>query len=250
MLDSVRNLARTNALKALGRVISGGIDLIFPVFCQGCGREGWYLCLACQTLIEAPIHRCLVCGKNSPLGQIHSECQSKKIGLTGLMIAAEYRAPAVRNLIWHLKYNSVKDISKTLALLMADFLANNDLVDYFAQSIVVAVPIHASRFRFRGFNQSMEIASQLAKNLGMEMTALLSKTKNTTRQVELTRDARLENIKNTFAVDPRFDGEKLRGRKILLIDDVATTGATLNECALTLKQFAPAEIWGLVVARN
>jgi len=170
------------------------------------------------------------------------------MALTGLMIAAEYSVPAIRNLVWQMKYNSVKDISETLAVLMADLLVKTGVVDYFAQSLVIPVPMYKNRIRFRGFNQAEEIARHFSANLGLEYAGVLRKSRSTTRQVELEKKLRLENLKGAFELQDT--NEQLRGRKIILIDDVATTGSTLNECALVLKKSDPAEIWGLVVARN
>ena len=172
------------------------------------------------------------------------------MALSGLMVAADYQNPAIKNLIWHLKYNSVKDISDTLAMIMADHLVGSDLVDYFHEALVVPVPAHRQRQRFRGFNQAAEIGKRLARNLNLEYAPVLIKTEKTDRQVDLEKGQRLENVKGVFAADPEFDAKKLSGRSVLLIDDVATTGATLNECAQVLRPHNPSEIWGLVVARN
>ncbi|OGE79123.1 MAG: hypothetical protein A2751_05785 [Candidatus Doudnabacteria bacterium RIFCSPHIGHO2_01_FULL_46_14] len=166
------------------------------------------------------------------------------------MVAAEYRTPAVRNLIWQLKYNSVRDISQTIALVMADFIIKNDLADYFAQSTIIAVPTHKKRLRFRGFNQAEEISRHFAASLGLEYCEALVKSKPTTRQVDLQKNERLENLKGVFEPYTSLQTEKVLGKKIILVDDVATTGTTLNECALALQKLEPAEIWGLVVARN
>ena len=226
------------------------LDLLFPITCQSCGAEGEYLCLACQTRIEMPIHRCPACSRNSLLGRLHDECAHGKMALAGLMVAAEYRQDAVRDLIWQLKYNSVADISATLALLMADFFIKNDLVEYFSGSLVVPVPMHKRRQRMRGFNQADLIGSALAKKMNMQFRPALQKIKNTTRQVDLEKDQRLSNVAGAFALAQPINAQLFAGRKILLVDDVATTGATLNECALALQDLSPAEIWGLVVARN
>src|SRR3989344_2067098 len=254
LLDPVRNLARACAPSGLlGRAISNGVDLVFPSFCQGCAVEGIYLCLPCQNAIDSPIHRCLRCGKNSPLGQVHAECADSKTALSGLMVAAEYSHPAVRNLIWQLKYNSVREISKTMGLVMADFIIKNDLADYFSQSIVIPVPTHKKRLRFRGFNQAEEIAKHFAANLGMEYCEALIKSRPTTRQVELERKQRIENLRGAFALNNKVFNTlniTLSTKKFILIDDVATTGTTLAECAQALRALEPAETWGLVVARN
>lgn len=223
------------------------LDLLFPVYCQGCNAEGGYLCLACQQKINPPITRCPACAKNSFLGRTHTECRSRNFVLDGLLVATRYEEPAIRNLIWNLKYNSVKAIAPVLALILADFFVSTDLLDYFANSVVIPVPLHKRRERWRGFNQSELLARAFAARLGFAFEPLLEKTKNAKSQVDMQRAERLENVKGLFRSKTY---PSLGERKVILIDDVATTGATLNECAKVLKEQKPSEVWGLVVARN
>jgi ComF family protein len=223
------------------------LDLIFPAVCQGCSLEGTYLCLNCQGKLKAPLERCLVCGKNSLLGLTHPECRSRDVALTGLMVAADYHAESIRKLIWHLKYNSVFDIAASFGTLMTDYLTSRDLLEYFGGAAVVPVPLHEKRLRTRGFNQAEAIAKRFAENLRLDYLPILHRVKNTASQVDLPREERLQNIADAFIAEIR---PSLGERKILLIDDVATTGATLNECAKVLRHQEVGEVWGLVVARN
>lgn len=225
------------------------LDLIFPVYCQGCGGEGAYLCVTCQGLILEPNQRCIVCNKNSLLGRTHPDCSSQS-ALAGLLVTAEYDHEPVRNLVWHLKYSSVSGISQTLAVVMADFFVSQDIIEYFSDAIVTAVPLHKKRSRERGYNQANLLAREFARRLGLAYFPLLKRTANTKRQVDLERNQRLENVREIFEIAPGLDPQQIANRKIVLVDDVATTGATLNECAEVLKQCNSAEIWGLVVARN
>ncbi|SRR3989338_2648809 len=223
------------------------LDLVFPELCQGCGIEGTYLCVPCQQKITAPLSRCLSCGKPSLLGTTHLECRSREISLAGLMVAAEYEYRPVRDLVWHYKYSLVRDIGEILATILADYLVRNDLLDYFETAAVVPVPLHDRRRRLRGFNQAELIAYHLSRKFGFSYLPILKRIKPTPSQVELPREERLNNVRGVFAAEPT---PSLGERKIILIDDVATTGATLNECAKVLMQGEPREIWGLVVARN
>lgn len=222
-------------------------DLLFPAYCQGCGTEGSYLCLSCQTKLIPPTDRCWVCAKPSWSGRIHPECAHSRTYLDGLLVAADYHAPSIKNLIWHLKYNSAHTIVPTLSLILTDFFLSRDLTDYFASAAVVAVPLHRKRLRQRGFNHAELLAQNFAKNLGYPFLPILQKIKNTQTQVDLERSQRLTNLAGSFAAAPT---PALGERKIILVDDVATTGATLNECAKLLKAQQAAEVWGLVVARN
>lgn len=223
------------------------LDLLFPITCLSCGTEGQYLCLACQARIIPPDQRCVTCSKGSLLGQIHAACQNQKIHLSGIMVAADYHQKVIRDLIWNLKYNSIEAIADTLSQLLADHLVAQDTLDYFDAAAVVPVPLHRKREKQRGYNQAALLAVNLAKRLNLEYSPVLKKTKKTSSQIDLERHERLENVRDSFAaVPPPSLGE----RKILLIDDVATTGATLNECAKVLHTHGAGEIWGLVVARN
>lgn len=181
------------------------------------------------------------------MGQVHDSCAGRDTALRGILVAAEYEQPSIRNLIWYLKYNSVRDIAYPLSLLLTDFFISRELQDYFAGGAVIPVPLHPKRLRLRGFNQAELLAERLAANLGLQYLPILQRRKNTPRQIELPREERFGNVAGSFSAIPT---PSLGERKILLIDDVATTGATLNECAKVLRAQQPSEIWGLVVARN
>ncbi len=223
------------------------LDLVFPKSCQNCNSEGGYLCVSCQTAIEIPLEKCPVCSKPSLLGLAHESCQTKSKPLTGLLVAANYNLGSIRKLIWHFKYSGVKEAGNTLAEILVDLLVQKELIDYFADGIVIPVPLHKSRQKLRGFNQAHYLAAVLAYKLNLEFLPVLRKIKNTRSQVELEKDERQKNLQNAFALSSE---RKLTGRKVLLIDDVASTSSTLQECAKLIKHQGATEIWGLVVARN
>lgn len=233
--------------QTLSRAYTFLLDLLFPVSCQSCGGEGEYLCLTCQGRLEPPPARCLACGKTSPVGQIHLQCRSRDAHLAGLLVAADYHSEAVRNLIWYFKYSAVRGIADTLSQLLVDHLARLDLLDYFQSATVIPVPLYRKKLKQRGYNQAALLAEGVAKRLNCQYLPILEKTKPTVRQVDLPREARFLNVTGSFAAIPL---PSLGERKILLVDDVATTGATLNECAKVLAEQGAGETWALVVARN
>ena len=222
------------------------LDLVFPITCQGCKTEGVYLCLSCQTQISILIQRCILCGKNSLLSQIHANCQNHP-PLSGILTVADYQDPRINQLIGNLKYNGIKAMAENLALVACDFLISQDLLDYFSEFTIVSVPLHKRKHLDRGFNQAELIASSIARRLNLPMISPLARIKKTKTQVGQDREHRIENLKGAFAL---ADEVNLENKKILLIDDVATTGATLLEAARTLQKAKPAQIWGLVIARN
>ncbi len=214
---------------------------------MGCKTEGVYLCLACQNKLSNPEEHCPICAKPSMLGQVHPNCASSNIALKAIMVAADYEQESVRNLIWHLKYNYVKSIAQVLALILTDHLVKRDLLNYFANAVVIPVPLHKKRLKLRGFNQADLIAENFSKLTGLEYKPILKRARNTKSQVDLEREQRFKNVEDAFSA---IATPSLGERKIILIDDVATTGATLNECAKVLRNQEPSEIWGLVAARN
>lgn len=225
----------------------GFLDLIFPKICHGCRLEGTYLCLLCQVKVKPPLERCFVCREPVIGSRTHAECLTRKLTLDGLVVAAEYENRAVRDLIWNLKYNYVAEIASVLSVLLVDYFLGSDLVDYFKDAAVVPVPLHKRRKLARGFNQSELLAQNFAGRLNLQFLRPLTRHKNSKRQVDLEKTERFENVKNSIIAEPT---REIQGRKIILVDDVATTGATLNECAKALKTAGAAEVWGLVVARN
>jgi len=114
--------------------------------------------------------------------------------------------------------------------------------------IVIPVPIFIKKKKVRGYNQAEEIAKQFAKYLKLQLLPdILIKTKNTISQTELTKEERKENIKNAFLVKDR---ELIENKSILLIDDVFTSGSTMDECSRILKENGAKEVFGMAVARG
>lgn len=198
-------------------------------------------------MIRNPALRCVVCGKNSMLGRTHTECASRDWVLDGLLVAGDYHQGFLRDMIWHLKYTGVKDISLDLSTILIDYLVSLELIEYFAACVVIPVPLHQKKLKFRGYNQADLLALPLAERLGYRYLPILQKIEMTRNQADLDRLRRIENLRGAFTaqITPSI-GERI----VLLVDDVVTTGATLNECAKVLKQQQAREVWGLVVARN
>lgn len=209
------------------------LDLLFPKFCLNCKREGKYLCEDCQAILEiSGLHRSLPLGKN----------------LNDLYWAVEYKNPLVKKLIQSFKYEPfVKELSKSLASLIINHFSLLENQPEFKDFILIPIPLEKRKLRWRGFNQAEEIAKELAKFLNLSViNNVLIKTKETLPQVELDEEKRKENVKGVFSVKNK---EIIKNKKILLIDDVYTTGATMEEGADTLKKSGAKEVIGVVVAR-
>lgn len=235
-------------MKILFFIKKSVLDLFFPKFCFSCQEEGSYLCQDCLSTLEILEYQYCLCKKPLRLvlaGKCRS-CYYKK--LNGLYFALPYQNQLLRKLIHKFKYEPyVKELAELLAsLIIAHFKLSNKPPRFGLDWVLIPIPLSIKRERKRGFNQAKEIAKELSKKLNLPLTDdILLKIKETFPQVELEEKARIENIKESFAVS-----RKLNGEKILLIDDIYTTGATMEECVKTLKVAGAKEIWGVVVARG
>jgi ComF family protein len=147
-----------------------------------------------------------------------------------------------------MKYRFIRSLADDIGTLTNKYLEKNKLLDT-KKLTVIPVPLHRLRLNWRGFNQSEIVAGHVAAHFRFEMrTDILRRIKHSIPQAEIhNRNSRIENIKNSFACkNPGL----VTGKTILLIDDVSTTGSTLNACAEILKNSGAKEVIGLVFARN
>lgn len=233
------------------------LNLFFPRFCLGCGREGNYLCQDCQSLIDISEHQyCPFCHPPKIVfdGKTCSSCRRSK-HLSGLYFAAPYRNPLVKKMISLFKYQPfIKELAHPLAcLIITHFQMLSKTPTFFDKRkkdefILIPVPLYKKQLKARGFNQAGELAKELSLLLRISsMNNVLLKMKETLPQVELSGKRRKENIKGVFLVqNPKL----IKGKRILLVDDVFTTGATMEEAAWILKKAGAKEVWGVTVARG
>lgn len=225
------------------------LDIFFPRFCLGCQKEGIYLCDDCQATLE--ISQCQRCLCDQPqIIESASKCpKCRGRELKGVFTAVPYQNNIVKNLIQKFKYEPfVKELAQPLSLLITNHWQLLNYPPDFSEFVLIPAPLGRKKLKRRGFNQAEEIAKELAVFLKIPLlTDVLIKTKETLPQVSLTTEKRKENIKGAFLCQNQ---EKIQGRRILLADDVYTTGATMEECALTLKRAGAKEVWGVTVARG
>ena len=226
------------------------LDIFFPKFCLGCGKEGTFLCQDCQSCLEILEDNFCLCEtpKRLPEAGKCSSCRTKK--LDGLFFAVSYQNKLIKKLIQEFKYEPfIKDLAEPLTnLIISHILSLNEGNRFKKGDILIPIPLSKRKLKSRGFNQSEEIDKELSKELKIPVIAdCLIKIKETPAQMELSGEERQENIKGVFEVIKK---EKIQGKKILLVDDVYTTGATMEECAKILKLSGAKEVWGIAVARE
>lgn len=218
------------------------LDLFFPPWCIGCGREGKYICDSCREklpLISPPI--CLKCGRPLTEENICPGCIEGTVAIDGIRAPFLFHG-VIRQAIHELKYRNLKAIAPSLAGFLHEYLLDNPLPG----DVLVPVPIHRTRRRERGYNQSSLIAREISRRNGLPVIEdCLIRSINTPPQVRTnSASERRKNITDAFSCV----NDRLKGRQVILIDDVSTSGATLNTCAGVLKASGAAGVWGLTIA--
>lgn len=202
---------------------------LLPEYCVCCAKNGKLLCQHCYQLI----HFNPTPSSNKLFAQQY---------LDQTLILATYQSP-ISDLIKKLKYQGIKKVS----LVLAELLYQHLKLDQY--DVITWAPTSKKRVNERGFNQAELIACQLATKLNIPALPLLLKIRHTSKQAHSTFQERLENLQDSFAVNPEFLAT-VQQQKILIIDDVISTGSTLNECAKILKLAQAKTVTALAVARS
>ena len=226
------------------------LDAIFPISCLSCKTNGTYLCAAC--IKQIPRETGILYSSNS----IPSFSMTKKSprpyggGFCGVIPTVSYKNTVAQKAIHLLKYSRIRALAKPLGELLGErvtqFIRANP-----KNWLIVPVPLHARKLRSRGFNQNdlLAEAAFAGSNISIAIKKQnpLKRIRDTKSQTELNGTKRLLNVKNSFAVT---NIGAIQGRSIILIDDVATTGATILSAGNALIDGGASEVWEAVVARD
>jgi len=224
------------------------IDYLFPRQCIDCQTVGAYLCKTCKRKLQPHPEICPYCHRASKDYKTCIECKcDKNNALEGIIIPFAY-TDILKKLIIRLKYFHKKDISDFLVdRLVIAIRANQDLN---TNLVISFIPSHRYRKYFiKGYNQSELLAGKLSKHLQAPMVEIANKKKHTKTQASLDRNGRLHNLKNAFFLVEKLD---FKGNEtLLIIDDITTTGSTINELAKLVKQKYPTiKVRGMVLWRH
>jgi len=186
---------------------------------------------------------CPKCGRPQSSATLCSTCLSWQAEIDGIRSPFRFDG-AIRQAILELKYRNLRALAVLLARLLNDYLTANPVPG----EVLVPVPLHRKRLRERGYNQSRLLAQELGKltSLAVVNDCLIRQRHSPPQARTPTVDERRSNVANAFFCS---DG-RLRGKQVLLIDDVSTSGATLDACAQVLKEAGAASVWGLVLAKE
>src|SRR6476659_2856464 len=201
------------------------LALLFPDRCAGCAHMGALFCSSCRAaLMPYP-----------------GTLRRMPAGLADMRIAYIFQSP-LREAVHQLKYRSVRRIAAPLGALMAEHLITQPA----AVDAVLAIPLHSARLAERGFNQAEALAREIANLLDLPLLATgLTRIRATEQQAKLDARARADNMRGAFA----WHGAP-PPRRLLLVDDVLTTGATMGACAVVLREAGAEAVHGLALARS
>jgi ComF family protein len=244
-LDRITSLARRGAASTIRSYSRDLFNFLVPPICVACEQEleRGLVCPDCYDLIRivgSPI--CSICGRPTSDTTLCLTCKKNRPQFDRVRAWALF-LPPVDKVIHAFKYSNRRSLARLLGHSMSRVLASDTVLS--AADICVPVPLHGGRQRDRGYNQAELLGRVISEENGIPMVRCLSRTRNTPTQTKLDDAARWDNVSGAF----RHRGtEPLDGRRVLLIDDVMTTGATLHACAAALKGCGAQAVYGLVCA--
>lgn len=236
-------------MKQIGRFVwlsfketaRGLLELVFPDFCLGCGRRGELLCDNCLKEIKPINNPCQLCGAPQE-GPICYHCRDLNLHFDGARAGGLYEG-TLRDALLAFKFKGRVDMAERLWKLMIKALP-----PYWQIDCVTAVPPHKRSLRERGFSSSLVLGAGIAHSLSLPFYPhILEWSKEVKRQMGLGRKERFINVRGTIAPVSR---KEVEGKRVLLVDDVMTTGATASACALALKRAKAERVWVLTTARD
>jgi ComF family protein len=236
------------------------VDWLFPPRCRACGswmhgRDAEYFCFSCRPRIELVMHPlCSICGRPYPnsAGEDHpcGACIKRAPHFVQARAWARYPREELdeqplRSVVQKFKYGRKVSLGKPLGRLMA--CGCEEFLDDCRAELIVPVPLHPKRLRWRGFNQSVLLARQVSRAYSTPMDPfVLVRRRETPPQTQLTEEERRKNMRGAFAVKP---DKPIENKTVLLIDDVYTSGATVNECSRALRRAGARDVYVLTLAR-
>ncbi|MBN2460854.1 MAG: ComF family protein [Candidatus Cloacimonetes bacterium] len=223
------------------------VDLVFPPVCLSCGTritdQRYLLCPECSRELEFRDNQCLICGSTTQNNHCQI-CQQTPFIFNKAVSIYDFNR-IVRKLLHELKYNELSITAKFLADRALQYIQTYD--PFPAIDWITCVPLHRVKERSRGYNQSGYLARFIAKALDLKyLPDLTRRVKFTETQTRLSREQRLVNVQNAFRMNRKYN---ITSKNILLVDDVFTTGATLNSISKCLKNNQVGNIYVLTIAR-
>ncbi len=222
-------------MKILKKILDDGLSLLYPKICLSCGNN-------IRSYEEAI---CLTCQYKLPKTNFHLEKENTMAelfwGRANIRHAASFyyfdKGGLVRNLIHNLKYGNKPEIGLRLGQLYGKTLRTSSFFQEI--EVIIPVPLHPKKQKMRGYNQSIQFAKGISKTMQVPWSEVLSRTVMTETQTQKARIERFKNVEHAFKV---ITPDMAKGKHVLLVDDVLTTGATLEACAHKLLELSNTKV--------
>jgi ComF family protein len=242
-VNSITHHSKNLSILKIYRGFYKTVDFIYPPYCVGCGKPGSLWCNDCQNstrLISSPV--CDICGYPINKPGVCNDCQLTPPPFTNLRSFAEYNG-SLEKAVKSIKYHN----NLGLGIIFAEYLSEIVRSMNWNIDCVVPIPISKEHMRSRGYNQSSVFGRPLSLMINKPFIAnAIVRTKNTLSQVHLSREQRFTNLQSAFSVN----SATLIDKKVLLVDDISTTGATLISCSKVLMDSGCKEVFCLTIART
>jgi competence protein ComFC len=230
----------------------GILDILFPKHCIQCKAFGSYLCPKCFSYISfSEKSFCTVCQRAAIDGKTHPVCQGRYV-IGGVFSSLVY-AGVVKKMIYQFKYPPyIRSLQSTMTDFFYEGMIQKEGIYSLAQNktVLVPIPLHATKLRKRGYNQALLLADSLGNRFSLPVVDCLERIRKTKTQVGLSQSERQENIKDAFDVKKKSKDYLKNIDQIFLIDDVVTSGSTLKEAAKILKKAGVGKVWGMTLAHG
>lgn len=231
-------------LASLNWLKGQAIEVLFPSLCSGCGKGGSFFCDSCRRklpYLKGPT--CSRCGKPVASAGICAECYKSPPSVDSIKAPFIFDG-VIRSAIHQFKYKDIRALAQPLAEFLYLYLRENGV----GEAVLVPIPLHKAKLKERGYNQAELLARALGKLTGwpVQTGSLVRLTDSIPQARTTSARERCRNVEGAFS----SENSLLKGKAVLLIDDVCTTGATLNACAQVLKKLPVASACALTLARE
>jgi ComF family protein len=228
-------------MKIFKEVIRGILELVFPHFCLGCGKRGVVICDDCLQEVKKIKNPCQLCGAPQE-GPICYFCKDLNLHFDGARAGGLYEG-VLREMLLSFKFRGKTELEEILSDLMIKAIP-----PYWKIDCVLPVPPHKKSLKERGYSTSLILGAGIASSLSLPFyPSLLEWRRDVKRQVGLGRKERFLNVRGAIGLT---SNEEVKEKKVLLVDDVMTTGATASACALVIKRAKADRVWVLTAARD
>lgn len=216
------------------------LEWVYPRECVICGKVELFLCNGCRLSLRLAEQRCGECGEESKAGWTHKKCR-KEWALDGLNVIWDYEDEKVKKIIKEIKFGFNRELLRELTGKCKFEIGGK-------WDMVVPVPLFWQRKNWRGFNQAEILAEEIGEKLGLKVVNGLRRVRKTEQQAKIkSKKERTKNVRGVFEVR-EGEEEMMKEKKILLVDDVFTSGATMKEAGKILKKIGVEKVWGVCLA--